>query len=202
MMNDCRIQAGQQILRWIGRQGAVFYYGKPERETAKSYLRGMSKVFPEEIAKLNAIYLYRMADQPDSLNKYDGICWVDVTLNGRGTLYAIGISLEALAEGPEYTQFLFIHELTHIVVPCAHGEHSAEFHVACQRLLKKYDEQTGSCLSARRKISEEDQAKREHMQKSINTGKGVPKPPLISPSTPVTSPKGSLSHRRKLRHSH
>lgn len=65
----------------------VFYYGKPERETAKWYLRKMPRVFPELVGKLSAIYLYRQREQANSA--FDGVLWKDVTLNGNGVLYAM-----------------------------------------------------------------------------------------------------------------
>lgn len=53
------IRNGQQILRWIRRQGVVFYVGKKEQQTVKGYLQEMPRVFPELIGELSAIYLYR-----------------------------------------------------------------------------------------------------------------------------------------------
>ena len=38
---------GLRVLRWIERQGVVFYPGKLERETAKRYFIDMPVVFPE-----------------------------------------------------------------------------------------------------------------------------------------------------------
>lgn len=85
---------GLRVLRWVERQGAVFYPGKLERETAKRYLRDMPVVFPELVGKLSAIYLYRQDEQvTERLRKSDAIIWKDVTLDGFGTLYAVGISL-------------------------------------------------------------------------------------------------------------
>lgn len=140
-----RIRNGQQILRWIRRQGVVFYVGKRERAAAKAALRDMPKVFPKLVGQLCAIYIYRQKEQVSSA--YDGILWKDVTTNA-GVLYAVGLSTEAIAQGPEYLQGLFVHELAHIIVPCKPGTHSAEFYVACQKLLHRYDMLTGSCLKA------------------------------------------------------
>lgn len=169
---------GQRTLRWIQRQGVVFYPEKPERETAKRYLRGMSKIFPELVGQLRAIYLYRMSEQGNKT--YDGILWKNVTTDGRGTLYAIGISLEAISHGPQYLQRLFVHELAHILAPCAPGTHSTEFHVTYQKLLHQYDEATGSCLEAGREISAADRAAVEHMREN------GPPPPAPSTKIPVT----------------
>ena len=132
---------GLRVLRWIERQGAVFYPGKLERETAKRYLRDMPVVFPELVGELSAIYLYRQDEQAtERLRKSDGILWRDVTLDGFGTLYAIGISLEAIERGKEYTELLFLHELAHVHVS---GAHSAEFHKQLDHLIEQFNRRTG-----------------------------------------------------------
>lgn len=110
---------GRRTLRWIQRQGVVFYLGKPERAAAKRYLRGMSMVFPKLVGQLRAVYLYRQSEQDNSA--YDGVLWKNVTMDGLGTLYAVGLSVEAIGRGEMYIQRLFIHELTHIIVPCEPG---------------------------------------------------------------------------------
>ena len=99
---------GVRVLRWIKSQGVIFYAGKEERKTAKNYLREMPAIFPELFSMLNAIYLYRMSEQTDKI--HDGEMWRDVTTDGMGTLYAIGLSLEAISAGRKYLQSIFIHE--------------------------------------------------------------------------------------------
>lgn len=182
---------GQRTLRWVQRQGVVFYPGKPERETAKQYLRGMSKIFPELVGQLRAIYLYPQSKQANSA--CDGILWKNVTTDGRGTLYAVGLAVEAVAQGPQYLQRLFIHELAHIIAPCAPGTHSVEFHTAYQKLLHQYDETTGSCLEAGREISAADRAAVEHMREN------GPPPPSPSAKIPVTTPHQGKAWRDKHR---
>lgn len=135
---------GLRVLRWIERQGAVFYSGKLERETAKRYLRDMPVVFPELVGELSAIYLYRQSEQAtEHLRKCDGIIWRDVTMDGFGTLYAVGISLEAIERGKEYTELLFLHELCHIHVS---GDHGPEFHRELDRLIEQFNRRTGEHL--------------------------------------------------------
>lgn len=170
----------------------AFYYGKPDREIAKGYLREMPRVFPELVGKLSVIYLYRQREQVNSA--FDGVLWKDVTLNGNGVLYAIGLSVEAIGRGEMYLQRLFIHELTHIIVPCMPGTHSTEFHVTYQKLLHKYDGATGSCLEAGREISAADRAAVEHMHKNGP-------PPRPSMKIPVTSiPARHSRHQPKHKH--
>nr|CRY98062.1 hypothetical protein [uncultured prokaryote] len=185
-----RIQNGQQILRWIRRQGVVFYVGRKERQTAKGYLQEMPRVFPALVDELSAIYLYRQSEQVDS--RFDGILWKDVTTNA-GVLYAVGLSVEAVAQGPQYLQRLFVHELAHILAPCAPGTHSTEFHVTYQKLLNQYDEATGSCLEAGREISAADRAAVEHMREN------GPPPPSPSAKIPVTVPHQGKAWRDKHR---
>lgn len=133
---------GLRVLRWIERQGAVFYPGKLERETAKRYLRDMPVVFPELVGELSAIYLYRQGEQEtERLRKSDAIIWKDVTLDGFGTLYAVGISLEAVERGSEYVKFVFLHELCHIRVS---GVHSLAFHQQLDRMIERFNQETGS----------------------------------------------------------
>lgn len=168
-----------------------FYAGRKERQTAKGYLREMTRVFPELVDKLSAIYLYRQFEQVD--NRFDGILWKDVTTNA-GVLYAVGLSVEAVAHGPQYLQRLFIHELAHILAPCAPGTHSAEFHTAYHKLLRKYDEVTGSCLEAGREISAADRAAVEHMRENGP-------PPQPSMKAPITrAPARHTRHQPKHKH--
>lgn len=184
------IQNGLQILRWIRRQGIVFYAGKTERETAKNALRDMPKVFPELVGQLSAIYLYRQSEQIDSA--VDGTLWKDVTTNA-GILYAVGLSVEAIGRGEMYLQRLFVHELTHILVPCKPG-HGAEFHVTFQKLLHRYDTITGSCLESMREISEEDQEAVKDMRKN------GPPPPSPYKKIPATKPHHGKTWREAHRH--
>ena len=149
-------------------------------------------VFPELVGQLRAVYLYRQSEQANSA--YDGIMWRNVTTDDRGILYAVGLSVEAVEQGPQYLQRLFIHELAHIVAPCAPGTHSTEFHVAYQKMLHQYGQATGSCLAAGREISTADQEAVKHMRENG--------PPPSSPSAkiPVTKPhRGKAwrdAHRR------
>lgn len=132
---------GLRVLKWAERKGAVFYPGKLERETAKRYLRDMPVVFPELVGELSAIYLYRQSEQAtERLRKSDAIIWKDVTLDGFGVLYAVGLSVGAVERGEEYTQFLFLHELAHVHVS---GDHDPEFHRVLDRLIARFNQCTG-----------------------------------------------------------
>lgn len=102
--------------------------------------------------------------------------------------------MEAIGRGEAYFRRLFIHELTHIIVPCKVGTHSAEFHTVCQKLLHRYDALTGSFLEAGREISVADQDALK------NIGKNSP-PPQPSMKIPVTSiPARHTRHQPKHKH--
>lgn len=147
-MDQLRVD-GCQVLRWIRRQGVIMCYDTTKRERVKEYLLPVFMALEDVIrpVPLVALYLYRQADQPPGLRTtggvpmrdVDGIEWKDVTRN-RGELHAIGLSCEALEQGPEYTQFLFLHELTHVL---GNGEHSPEFHRELDRLIEQFNRRTG-----------------------------------------------------------
>ncbi len=82
----------------------------------------------------------------ERLRRCDGIIWRDVTTDGNGTLYAVGLSVEAAEKGETYVQFLFLHELAHIPVPCAPDEHGPQFRREMARLLGRFKRATGSTL--------------------------------------------------------
>lgn len=201
-----RKHMGVRVLRWIESQGVVFYYGKPEREKAKEYLRVMPAVLPELVRMLSAVYLYRQSEQADG--SMDGILWRDVTRDGDGILYAVGLSVEAVERGKEYTQFLFIHELAHILAP---GEHEQPFKQITAALLARFNSITESALEdepspvvrtssgSGRKVSKEDQEARKHMRKAIKDG-DCPPPSSSYKKIPVTVAHSGKAWRERHRH--
>lgn len=143
---------GRRVLRWIRRQGVVVRCDSAEQRRAKEFLLPVFQVLEDVIRPLSlcAVYIYRQADQPLSLRTtsgasmrdVDGIVWVDATPD-RGSLHAIGLSVEALGRGPEYTRFLLLHELTHIF---SGGKHNTEFHQRLDRLIEQFNRRTGGHL--------------------------------------------------------
>ena len=140
---------GRRVLRWIGRQGVIMCCDPSEQERARDILLPVFRALEDVIrpVPLVALYLYRQADQPLSLRTtdgvpmrdVDGIEWKDVTRD-RGELHAIGLSAEAMKEGPSYLQFLFLHELAHVF---SSGEHSPGFHQQLDRLIEQFNRSTG-----------------------------------------------------------
>lgn len=145
---------GRRVLRWIKQQGVIMCRDPVERVKATEFLLPVFQALEDVIRPmpLVALYLYWQADQPSSLQTtsrtpmqdVDGIEWKDVTGN-RGELHAIGLSCEALGRGPEYTRFLFLHELAHILRAYP-TEHGSEFHQQLDQLIDRFNATTGSSL--------------------------------------------------------
>ncbi len=140
---------GRRVLRWIRQQGVVICCDPAEQKRARNILLPVFRALEDVIRSvpLTAVYIYRQEDQPPSLRTtsgtpmqdIDGVEWKDVTRD-RGELHAIGLSCEALERGPGYTQFLFLHELTHVFG----GEaHSPEFHRRLDHLIEQFNRRTG-----------------------------------------------------------
>ena len=83
-------------------------------------------------------YVYDMERQPIGRREQDAEIWKDVTTDGNGTWYAIGISTQALNYGKEYTVLVFLHEITHLLTDCEE-EHTEIFHAYLDKLLKNYN---------------------------------------------------------------
>lgn len=133
-----------RVRRWIEEQGVEIYYPAPtEKEIFLECLKDIPRLFPALFGYdqgLRLIYLYEQGNQPQ-----DAICWKDVTTDGCGTLYAIGIARGAL-QYPEYLKLLFLHELAHIAVPCERGTHSADYCRYLDDMIAVFNAATGSQL--------------------------------------------------------
>lgn len=124
----------ERTIAWIEKQGAVVCLDPAEKQRMERYIVPVAELFPDLMKMLCAVYVYRMSEQTGEAAGSDGICWKNVT-NYAGTRYAIGISTEALDKGPEYTAFLFMHELAHIKEP----EHSYKFHEILSDMIGQYN---------------------------------------------------------------
>lgn len=139
-----KIERGKRVLKCLALQDGVIFCEDPaERARAKRYLARMPEVFPDYVAQLDALYLYRQAEQAASYwRESDGMSTLK-TNTAEGRLFrTIGLSIEALHKSPEYFKSLFIHELTHIAVQ----EHSEKFNETAQALRSAYKRQTGEEL--------------------------------------------------------
>ena len=140
-----RVERGKRVLQCLALQdGVIFCTDLTERTTAKRYLARMPEIFPDYISQLDAIYLYRQSEQtaPD-WQRCDGMNTLKSNTSEGRLFRAIGLSIEALHNSPEYFKSVFIHELTHIAVQ----EHGEKFNQTVSALRQMYQKRTGEPLT-------------------------------------------------------
>lgn len=133
----------EKAIRETERAGFVLCYDPEPYSTVIADLQDVFRILLEEISStpLEALFLFDMKDQS---RVCDG--WSNTTTTPEGEQFsAIGLSLQAIDRGADYLQFLFIHELTHLMLPaeCNHGE---DFHSLLDYLLDKFNRATGKHL--------------------------------------------------------
>lgn len=136
----------QNTRAYAERKGAVICDDPAEKKRLAEYIAPVAALFPYFVGKLVAgIYPYHMTEQGTAeLRGCDGISW-EFHSPGTGEVgYMIGVSIEALEAGQDYTAFLFMHELSHIT---AGPEHSQTFHDQLNELLMVYNGATGANLA-------------------------------------------------------
>lgn len=141
-MELARGTLGRRVLRWVQSQGQEICHDTKENQQLSVLLDELRPIFPE-IEQVHAWFTYRQANQPPPLSEHDGELWKDCTLDV-GTLYAIGISLEALDAGHDYGVLVILHELTHVLLDG--GEHDRHFHSVLNDLLDRYNRATGQSV--------------------------------------------------------
>ena len=128
------------------QKGAVICDDPAEKERLAAYIAPVASLFPYFVEKLSGgVYPYRMEEQGTAeLREDDGISWEyhDAITGTVG--YLIGISVEAMNVGEEYTHFLFMHELAHIT---AGGDHNRVFHDQLDEMLLTFNQATGANLA-------------------------------------------------------
>lgn len=129
-----------QVMEWAKSQGAVVCDDPKERKRLLDYIVPVAAVFPDLVKQVNATYVYRMEEQKKKAAGADGMSWKDVA-GQNGTLYAIGISVEALNSEPDYAAFVFMHELAYVV---AGERHTTAFHDKLNEMIHIYNKATGS----------------------------------------------------------
>lgn len=130
----------EQVIEWAKTQGAVVCNDPKERQRLLDYIVPVAAVFPDLVKQVSATYAYRMEEQRKKAAGADGMSWRDVT-GQKGTLYAIGVSVEAMDSGMEYAQFVFMHELAHIVTD---ERHTTAFHDKLNEMIDTYNKATGA----------------------------------------------------------
>lgn len=129
-------------MKWIKTKGVVVYKNEEAKKRMAEYIAPVGAVFPELAQKLSGVYVYKSAEQKGDAFGTDGISWRDET-SDVGTLYAIGISTDALDAGPEYCAFVFLHELCHVATG---SDHTVAFHEELDRMIRTYNQETGAEL--------------------------------------------------------
>lgn len=140
-----KIEHGKRVLKCLAQQDSViFCTDSTERATAKHYLARMPEIFPDYIAQLDAVYLYCQSEQTaPEWQRCDGMNTLKSNTTEGRLFRAIGLSVEALHDSPEYFKSVFIHELAHIVVQ----EHGEMFNQIVTALRQIYQKQTGEHLT-------------------------------------------------------
>lgn len=134
------------MTRHLEREGVVFDAGDQTNLLAE-YLSGDPLPALLEQAKrrgLKLIYTYDMQQQGEDRNRQDGETFKNVSVDGKRIWYAIGLSLQALLAGREYTVLIFLHELTHVLLMT--GDHTPGFHRYLDYLLHEYNRANGTTI--------------------------------------------------------
>lgn len=98
-------------------------------------------VFNNQMQNLKLVYLYSKREQPPPINDYYGVCF-----GTKSGIYAIGISLEAIAEGEKSATGVFLHELAHVIT--GNVGHTKEFYSKLQELTEHYNQKMGKKIIA------------------------------------------------------
>ena len=133
------------MVRYIKSTGIKI---EDQDHTAKlsEYLNGdpIPELLKDAEAKgLKVVYTYDMPQQGKEFRDADAITINNVTRDNHGTWYAIGISIQALAEGKEYTILVFLHEVAHLITDCEEN-HTIKFHQYLDYLLYEYNKVNGT----------------------------------------------------------
>lgn len=135
----------EKAFAWIQQEGAVLCEDFTLKCRLSEYVTPVAVLFPDLIAKINAVYVYSMGEQmQEELRKNDGISWKYCDTDTGKSALIIGISAEGLEAGAEYTQFLFMHELAH----AATGDgHTTAFHEKLNGMIRTFNGETGSNIT-------------------------------------------------------
>jgi len=137
----------ERMRRYIKSKGVVFGDGSrlPELVDCVSADPIPALIERARDQGLKLIYVYDMQAQDESRREQDATIWKNVTLDGRGTWYAIGISYQALSVGRDYAVLVFLHELAHLFTDCIE-DHTAAFHAYLDELLTEYNRANGTAI--------------------------------------------------------
>ena len=71
--------AAERTIAWAETQGVVVYEDPSEKKRLAEYIAPAAAIFPDMMATVCAVYVFRMEDQTGTASGSDGICWKNVT---------------------------------------------------------------------------------------------------------------------------
>lgn len=143
-MAERQITPRGKTLEWLDSLGIVRCGDPRQMDKLKTVLVEVFAALPDLLPQLvdrglDTFYTYRQQEQEGGDRLNDGVCWFDHQQDG-GVLYAIGVSVEAMEKGADYTVLVILHEVVHILKG---GEHNQEFHSTLNGLLQRFNAATG-----------------------------------------------------------
>ena len=130
------------LIREIRKETGIIV--SDDRRGMETLIGYLAETIPAEILELaeSKVDMFSTYSMRESGVPVDGsTTWTHNTAAGR-MLYAVGIAEEGIAQGREYTAFLWLHELCHVL--CGRGEdHTPLYHAMLDQLLLITNEATG-----------------------------------------------------------
>ncbi|WP_458398195.1 hypothetical protein [Anaerotignum sp.] len=134
-----------EMIEWLANQGVVPCDGGTDCPLILSCIGEVATVFPDLFDSLSDCYFYRQEEQQyEGGTTDDAVFWYHTPSDGV-TLYAIGLSTVAAAEGENYLLLCLLHELAHLknLIENGQSSHRASFHGVLNELIRKFNESTG-----------------------------------------------------------
>ena len=136
------------ILTALQGRGIKASHDKATALKLMQYLEDLKGIPPFSETRLVLVYVYRCQDQPEELQKYDGLTFAHKSgADDSAPEYSIGIADSAILRGRDYTLEVFLHEYSHCIRQYV-GLHDAAFHLIHEGLVRRYNQATGSALKA------------------------------------------------------
>ena len=130
-------------LRRVKQQGIIFSDDPQARAAIREAFAKIFLALPDVVrnSSLSLLYPYEMSRQPPEISTCDGFSSVSEHFQNGRQVASIGISVEAIRRGPDYTALIALHELAHITLDSrfAKGQHGGMFHLWLDYLLLEYN---------------------------------------------------------------
>lgn len=139
----------RKLETWLKTQGVVFCTDPVETVGAEEMFVSIARTFPAYIPECcQHFFCYKCSEQPEHLRDDDGIAWRYCTDDD--TIFAIGVSVEALEQGMSYATMVTLHELAHVLCDIAeiggNDDHDERFHSILDGLIKRYNHRNGTTV--------------------------------------------------------